>query len=726
MVLVFGFTLVWFCNPTEDSISQTGIFKFGYTNELPEDDVNSTLRDHCMSKVLKGKAPSDYDYCQNSKHYGCQEPHAEQEVAGCMRLSNAEHYVSQIRDPDGDGIFLPTVWSNTTVVMKPYGTGCENLTGCTSTREAVHKFIPGILDYGFVSFKLLSRLDHVDWKDVNAPLCRFDKTGRVFERALNLAGSMHCRAVLDNANAAVHVNHSFVHVGRWGTVHLSVPKLMELVGDRRYDNFADFSRKFWKLREDVAGFESRLPGRQRSKFRQLVRDLQDGKNDNSQQVEESLALEDSAEYERLKRNITDAHAWLSEMKGSPYSVFVSGKGFIDIPVDGPTWPSFELFDEPKQHDPNICSPRSRGGKFSIKVRTVSRYPSIQEFNGDVVDFVKTWVQCWLGLIVYDDKKREYHCFEVQITISYFRQLVYSDQERWQEEDGSLVRKEYSTSGFAFILQGERDIVKRFDPRSLIYGLASFFVIFHFPTWLCRCIAAYVGPARHIYRNAFKRKFTLNHEIVSWIVRRSSALSTFEKIAEAKDRGHQLRVDEIVRGLKKTLHEAEECEEQELADAAIQELAEFLVSKCKREADEEQADGSEGLTRPPCLGEDEQQDEEADDSASNASAEPSIPKQTFIELFEETQVLTTKQLARWHAHKGHRDQSLLSDILYQFDENVKRPIGDAIDRVSEAGRSPSKCGQHHEDSDEESQSILLSQPGPGQSSRDARALNRVGW
>ena len=34
MVLVFGFTLVWIGNPTADSISHTGIFKFGYANEL--------------------------------------------------------------------------------------------------------------------------------------------------------------------------------------------------------------------------------------------------------------------------------------------------------------------------------------------------------------------------------------------------------------------------------------------------------------------------------------------------------------------------------------------------------------------------------------------------------------------------------------------------------------------------------------------------------------------
>eukprot|EP00439_Symbiodinium_sp_Y106_P058980 s1008_g8.t1 len=701
MVLVFGFTLVWIGNPTADSISHTGIFKFGYANELLEDDA--TLHDHSMSKVLKGKAPSDYDYCQNSKHYGCQEPHEEQEVAGCMRVSNADHYVSRIRDPDGDGIFLPTMWSNTTVVMKAYGAGCENLTGCTSTRESVRKFIPGILDYGFVSFKLLPRLDRVDWKDVNAPLCRFDKADTHFEKALNLAGSMHCRAVLHNANGAVDVDHSFIHVGRWGTMHLSVPKLMESVADHRYDNFANFSQKFWKLREEVAGLESRLAWRHRSKFRQLVRDLQEGKTDNLQQVEESLALEDSTEYERLKRNIADARTQYYEgMGGSPYSVFLNGKGFADIPVDGPTWPSFKLIDEPKQHDPNICSPRSRGGKFSISARTVLRNPSIQEFNGDVMDFVKTWAQCWLGLIVYDEKKREYHCFEVQITIRYFRTLSYSEQERSQEDDGSLVRNEYSTSGFAFILQGERDFVRRFDPRAFIYALVSYVAIFQFPTRLCRFIAEHFVPARHIYRNAFKRRFTLNHEIVSWMVRRSSALSTFEKVAEATDRGHGLRVDDIVRGLKKTLHEADE-REQELADDAVQELAEFLVNKSRKEEDEEQ-------------------DEESDDIGSNASAEPSISKQTFIELFEETEVLTTQQLARWHARKGHKDQSLLSDILCQFDEEVKRPIGDAIDKVSEAGLSPSKCGRR-EDSDEESQSILLSQP--GKSSRDPRNVVRTG-
>ena len=177
-------------------------------------------------------------------------------------------------------------------------------------------------------------------------------------------------------------------------MHLSVPKLMESVADHRYDNFANFSQKFWKLREEVAGLESRLAWRHRSKFRQLVRDLQEGKTDNLQQVEESLALEDSTEYERLKRNIADARTQYYEgMGGSPYSVFLNGKGFADIPVDGPTWPSFKLIDEPKQHDPNICSPRSRGGKFSISARTVLRNPSIQEFNGDVMDFVKTWAQC---------------------------------------------------------------------------------------------------------------------------------------------------------------------------------------------------------------------------------------------------------------------------------------------------------------------------------------------
>ena len=305
------------------------------------------------------------------------------------------------------------------------------------------------------------------------------------------------------------------------------------------------------------------------------------------------------------------------------------------------------------------------------------------------------MKCWLGRIVLDTNLH-YHCFEVRIDIKYYREFVLKDKDHPKlHENGTLTRVSNASPGIAVVFRGEKDSVRKFHSRAFIYAIVSAFVVFQIPTYWCKFLAEYFGPARHIYKTAFNRKFLLNHEIVSWMVRCETALSTFDKCVSSLQKGAVnpgLHAADMVRGLSEVLPEAEQL-------AAAQEIARFFEAHAKHYSAEQGLEVHEG----------------------------SISREAFIRLFEESEVVTTANLVRWHQARGHKGNSMLEDMLHQF-EDVKPTIPKLTGACSEPGTPRSSSASSLIDSVDQSSAsgsaVSRSFARPRTSSRSTRDLARL--
>eukprot|EP00435_Cladocopium_sp_Y103_P051707 s880_g16.t1 len=277
----------------------------------------------------------------------------------------------------------------------------------------------------------------------------------------------------------------------------------------------------------------------------------------------------------------------------------------DLPLDARSynWGPPELAPD----DPYLCAPRSRGGVFHITAATVpSSEAGIWPYN----------ILCWFGLAFLEQAAQghlgHWHCFKMEFKIVYDKYKTFDKKEVVDSKhhaEGSLKLKIKGHAGFAFLIRSERDYIPRFHYRELIIACLGALVVLNSPRWFCQMLAERIVSARHVYRRAFHRRFTLEHEIVAWIIRSITAIRVFDRL-----RGQHPGIEpgDFKESLDRIMDKNQEQVVQRLSDGL------FEIHRAKTRA-------------------------------------PRIPLKSWANMYHETEVITSDQLEEW----GDADEDSLN-------------------------------------------------------------------
>ncbi|CAK9047816.1 unnamed protein product, partial [Durusdinium trenchii] len=247
----------------------------------------------------------------------------------------------------------------------------------------------------------------------------------------------------------------------------------------------------------------------------------------------------------------------------------------------------------KQFTAERCAPRSRGGRFQVRVSTEEAL-AFPEFLGMriPIEMSKSPV-CWFGspwlekFVHHDiwhwfqlvDAGHHWRCWRLRVHIVY-DPLFFHHQRITREADhigGVAVFEERKDAGFAFLLESKTGTVRRFNFGVFVLALTALTWLVSMPRLICEimAVASKWVPGRDVYRAVLYRTFNIRNEIVAWMVRSLEAANTLRRISQKDGNTESVEIGAIIDELRKAFRNHQEAED------VIEHLSNFLLQTMEK-------------------------------------------------------------------------------------------------------------------------------------------------
>ena len=265
------------------------------------------------------------------------------------------------------------------------------------------------------------------------------------------------------------------------------------------------------------------------------------------------------------------------------------EGGGEMGLDAPTAPDH------KKGIAETCAPRSRGGRFLVRVSTEEALDSwpIPFTNLRFPMKLPPSSLCWFGspwlekFLLHDlwhlldldpDQRTNYwgghhwRCWRIKIDIAYTPLFFHKEviTKELNHKDGHALFEEHYNAGFAFLFAGKPGFIRRFNLGVFVVSLTALSWLVGMPTKICNYLAVYAPcvPGRDVYRAVLFKHFDIQNEILGWMVRSVTTADALKKFSQ-KD-GETVEVESLMQELLTTFQKDQEAEE------VIDHISQFLI------------------------------------------------------------------------------------------------------------------------------------------------------